>query len=86
MCIAADRLTTRLRQKSFETIMKQDMSFFDEPHNSVSILTGRLAIDTTEVNQVRYKENILYTVIMIYKEYDIVYNNMINTITGTHCK
>uniref|UniRef100_A0A1X7SWU1 ABC transmembrane type-1 domain-containing protein n=1 Tax=Amphimedon queenslandica TaxID=400682 RepID=A0A1X7SWU1_AMPQE len=51
LCIAADRLTTRLRQKSFETIMKQDMSFFDEPQNSVSILTGRLAIDTTEVNQ-----------------------------------
>lgn len=33
--------------------MKQDLEFFDEPQNSVSILTGRLAIDTSEVNQVR---------------------------------
>ena len=56
--MAADRLTDRLRQQSFEAMLRQDLSFFDEPENAVSILINRLTVDASEVNQVRL--NLLY--------------------------
>ena len=51
--VAANRLTDRLRQQSFEAMLKQDLAFFDEPENAVSVLINRLTVDASEVNQVR---------------------------------
>ena len=44
---SGSRLTERLRLRSFEAILKQDMSFFDA--TSVAVLTSRLAQDTALV-------------------------------------
>ncbi|XP_075245466.1 ATP-dependent translocase ABCB1-like isoform X2 [Convolutriloba macropyga] len=47
--IAGARLTMRLRSKSFEHILRQDMSFFDKEENYVGQLTTRLAKDTAQI-------------------------------------
>lgn len=50
--LAGERLTMRLRQKSFEAIVKQDISFFDEKKNSVGLLVSKLASDASLVKGV----------------------------------
>lgn len=46
---AGARLTKRLRQKSFATIMQQEVAWFDVPRNSVGELLGRLSSDCSAV-------------------------------------
>jgi len=46
---AGMELTTRLRKKTFAAILRQEMSFFDNPDNNSGVLCSRLASDTTKV-------------------------------------
>lgn len=50
--IAGERLTMRLRQLSFQAIVKQDMQFFDKKTNSVGLLISKLASDASLVKGV----------------------------------
>ncbi|XP_067932472.1 ATP-dependent translocase ABCB1-like [Watersipora subatra] len=47
--LSGERLTMRLRKKSFAAIVKQDIGFFDEEDNSVGFLASRLASDASLV-------------------------------------
>ncbi|KAF5907181.1 Multidrug resistance protein 1, partial [Clarias magur] len=42
-------LTMRLRYRAFKSMMRQDLSWYDDPKNSVGALTTRLATDTAQV-------------------------------------
>eukprot|EP00283_Hemiselmis_rufescens_P008388 CAMPEP_0173430262 /NCGR_PEP_ID=MMETSP1357-20121228/8738_1 /TAXON_ID=77926 /ORGANISM="Hemiselmis rufescens, Strain PCC563" /LENGTH=1416 /DNA_ID=CAMNT_0014394567 /DNA_START=104 /DNA_END=4354 /DNA_ORIENTATION=+ len=44
-----EKLTRRLREKSFASSLRQDMSYYDNPKNSVGRLCTRLATDATLV-------------------------------------
>ncbi|KAI8823977.1 P-loop containing nucleoside triphosphate hydrolase protein [Fimicolochytrium jonesii] len=47
--IAGDKLTTRLRMMSFQSLVKQEIGFFDEEDNNTGALTAKLAEDATLV-------------------------------------
>ncbi|XP_032292618.1 multidrug resistance protein homolog 49 [Drosophila virilis] len=46
---AGVKMTTRLRQRAFKTIMSQEVAFFDDERNSVGALCARLAGDCSNV-------------------------------------
>ncbi|XP_060570521.1 ATP-dependent translocase ABCB1-like isoform X2 [Ruditapes philippinarum] len=46
---SGERLTFRLRLKTFRAFMRQDMSYFDDPKHSTGALTTRLATDASQV-------------------------------------
>ena len=50
--LSGERLTTRLRQKSFAAIIKQEISYFDREENGVGFLTSRLTSDASLVKGV----------------------------------
>jgi len=50
---SAARLTQKLRGLTFETILYQDMSFFDRPEHSVGALTPVLGRDVSKVSGIR---------------------------------
>lgn len=45
--VAGERLTRRLRTMYFAAVLRQDMSYFDNPDNSVGAVTTRLANDAS---------------------------------------
>ncbi|XP_012562041.2 ATP-dependent translocase ABCB1 isoform X1 [Hydra vulgaris] len=47
--IAGEILTRRLRKEAFTAILRQDISFFDDPMNSTGALTARLNSDASAV-------------------------------------
>ncbi|XP_054722663.1 ATP-dependent translocase ABCB1-like [Uloborus diversus] len=47
--VAGEKLTSRLRKMVFENIITQDISFFDQPTNSVGSLCSRLTSDASSV-------------------------------------
>ncbi|GFR19390.1 ATP-dependent translocase ABCB1 [Trichonephila clavata] len=47
--LAGEKLTSRLRKMVFTTIISQDMSWFDDPANSVGSLCTRLTSDASSV-------------------------------------
>ena len=47
--IIGERLTTRLRVHLFRAILRQEVSYFDDPKNSVGALTANLRTDTALV-------------------------------------
>jgi ATP-binding cassette subfamily B (MDR/TAP) protein 1 len=47
--IMGERLTTRLRKITFEAMMRQDLSFYDDKKNSTGALCTRLATEATLV-------------------------------------
>lgn len=47
--VSGERLTRRLRRISFHSILGQDMTWFDSPKNSPSVLVGSLATDCAQV-------------------------------------
>ncbi|CAG8474611.1 6198_t:CDS:2 [Racocetra persica] len=47
---ASEKLTERVQSMSFASILRQDISFFDEEGNGVGVLTGRLSLDVTHVS------------------------------------
>ncbi|XP_007447531.1 PREDICTED: multidrug resistance protein 3 [Lipotes vexillifer] len=46
---AGEILTTRLRSMAFKAMLRQDMSWFDDPKNSTGALSTRLAMDASQV-------------------------------------
>ena len=46
---SGEKLTRRLRRISFHSIVGQDMTWFDSPRNSPSVLVGSLATDCAQV-------------------------------------
>uniref|UniRef100_A0A2K6GQZ3 P-type phospholipid transporter n=1 Tax=Propithecus coquereli TaxID=379532 RepID=A0A2K6GQZ3_PROCO len=46
---AGEILTARLRSKAFKAMLRQDMSWFDDPANSTGALSTRLAMDAAQV-------------------------------------
>jgi ABC-type multidrug transport system fused ATPase/permease subunit len=48
--LGGERLSKRLRIKSFHCILRQEIGFFDDPHYSTGILTAKLATDATMVH------------------------------------
>ncbi|XP_013418888.1 multidrug resistance protein 1 [Lingula anatina] len=48
--ISGERLTKRLRHMAFESMLRQEIGWFDEPTNQVGALTARLATDASAVN------------------------------------
>ncbi|KAM8980890.1 ATP-dependent translocase ABCB1-like [Sarcophilus harrisii] len=46
---AGEILTKRLRYKAFKSMLRQDLSWFDDPKNSTGVLTTRLATDASQV-------------------------------------
>jgi ABC-type multidrug transport system fused ATPase/permease subunit len=48
--LGGERLSKRLRIKSFHCILRQEIGFFDDPHYSTGVLTAKLASDATTVH------------------------------------
>ncbi|CAG8855708.1 12544_t:CDS:2, partial [Gigaspora margarita] len=48
--ISSEILTERIRSMSFASILRQDISFFDDENHSVGALTSRLSLDATYIN------------------------------------
>ena len=53
LSIAGEKLTKRLRFQSFQSILKQEIGWFDLKTNSTGHLTTRLATDAAEVKGVK---------------------------------
>ncbi|KAJ3189969.1 Multidrug resistance protein 1 [Gaertneriomyces sp. JEL0708] len=49
LSIVGDKLTTRLRQKSFDSMIRQEIAYFDDESHSTGALTARLAEEATLV-------------------------------------
>ncbi|PVD31019.1 hypothetical protein C0Q70_10295 [Pomacea canaliculata] len=49
MSLWGSKLTARLRSRTFKALMRQDMNFFDDPKNQVSVLTTKLWADAATV-------------------------------------
>ncbi|KAJ3306645.1 tRNA N6-adenosine threonylcarbamoyltransferase [Blyttiomyces sp. JEL0837] len=47
--IAGEKLTRRLREATFEALLRQEIGFFDEDKHSTGALTGHLAEDAAQV-------------------------------------
>ena len=46
------QLNEKVRQKSFRAMVRQDISWFDLPENSVSVLTHKLSTEASAISQV----------------------------------
>ncbi|CAG8696719.1 8997_t:CDS:2 [Cetraspora pellucida] len=47
--LSGERLTKRLRKLTFEALLKQEASYFDDEKNGTGVLTSKLAVDATKV-------------------------------------
>jgi len=47
--LSSERLTKRLRVMTFESLLKQEVAFFDDENNGTGVLTSKLAVDATKV-------------------------------------
>ncbi|KAF0561083.1 P-loop containing nucleoside triphosphate hydrolase protein [Gigaspora margarita] len=47
---SSEKLTERIRSMSFASILRQDISFFDEENHGVGVLTSHLSLDVTHIN------------------------------------
>ena len=54
--IAGERLTARLRSRTFRAMLRQEIGWFDEERNSTGALTTRLANDAGQVQGVSYRD------------------------------
>lgn len=50
--LSGEHLTKRLRRMTFENLLRQEVSFFDHPDNTVGSLTTKLATDASAVRGV----------------------------------
>ena len=50
---AGEELTFRVRCLTFSSIVRQDMSFFDKPENTVGQLTTQLSSDSNAIQGIR---------------------------------
>ena len=49
---SGEKLTMRLRLNTFYAMLRQDISYFDDPKHSTGALTTRLATDASQVKNV----------------------------------
>lgn len=47
--VAGEKLTTRLRDESFKSMLQQEIGWFDEEKNSVGVLTSNLSQGAQQV-------------------------------------
>ncbi|KAI8976786.1 P-loop containing nucleoside triphosphate hydrolase protein [Pilobolus umbonatus] len=47
--IAGEKFTKRFREEIFSSLMRQEISFYDDPDNSLGALTTKLAVDSKNV-------------------------------------
>ena len=52
LSVAGERLTARLRVKTFKAMLRQEAGWFDRRENATGALTQRLATDASEVKGV----------------------------------
>ena len=57
---AGENLTMRLRQMAFSSMLRQDISWFDDRNNQVGALTSRLATDASLVKGVSFTYKYLH--------------------------
>ena len=50
--VSGERLTTRLRVKSFRAMIKRDISWFDKEENTTGSLSAMLSLDAKNVKAV----------------------------------
>ena len=62
--LSGERMTRRLRQQSFMSILKQEMGYFDDKNNGVGHLTSRLAREAPLVKGVSVFCNTLNVTIL----------------------
>ncbi|RIB26619.1 STE6-like protein [Gigaspora rosea] len=65
---SSEKLTEKIRSISFASILRQDISFFDEENHSVGILTSHLSLDVTYINGLAgiTLGNLLHVTFMIF--------------------
>ncbi|XP_067948052.1 phosphatidylcholine translocator ABCB4-like [Watersipora subatra] len=49
LTLSGEKLVDRLRRESFSSLIKQEMTFFDQPENGEGLITNRLLSDTSLV-------------------------------------
>ena len=54
--VAGERLTKRIRLRTFTTMLRQEIGWFDISKNSTGALSTRLAVDASEVKGVSKPE------------------------------
>lgn len=59
--LASQKLTRRIRSMMFDTILRQEMAFFDDRSNAASTLTARLATDATLIKVGRFFSFFLFS-------------------------
>ena len=52
--ICGERLTMRLRNMVFSTMLRQEIAWFDHPDNSTGALCSRLSADASSVHGVSH--------------------------------
>ena len=50
--VAGEKLTKRIRLRTFQAILRQEIGWFDDHRHSTGALTTRLAVDASEVKGV----------------------------------
>ncbi|CAG8641514.1 15464_t:CDS:2, partial [Gigaspora rosea] len=65
---SSEKLTEKIRSIFFASILRQDISFFDEENHSVGILTSHLSLDVTYINGLAGVTlgNLLHVTVMIF--------------------
>ena len=56
--MAGEKLTKRIRLQTFETMLRQEIGWFDQQQNSTGALAVRLAVDASEVKGVSPKSTL----------------------------
>ena len=56
--LAGDRFSLRIRKLVFKNMLAQDMTYFDEPENTVGNLTARLSTDATGIQGVKISDKL----------------------------
>lgn len=57
--LSGERLTERLRSRTFKAYLRQEIAFFDNPSNSTGALTARLATEVSAVQGVSISHNVI---------------------------
>ena len=80
LSLAGERLTARLRVKTFRAMLRQEMSWFDKKSNSTGALTSRLATDASEVKGVSTQLHTQTEHVHLLGHWDTSGNTFTNTV------
>lgn len=86
LTVAGEQLTVRLRERVFNAMLYQEMSYFDEPANGVGNLTARLATDAAAVKGVSCHGNVYDTRVYTGEDTRLfnIFLNVIYNVTYRH--